>query len=61
MYTHVFQGKGNTILDDDGAVRLAIRAARERGVIFDTADGRGHYAFSVAKAAIADGFQPDVY
>ena len=60
VFTHVYQGKGSTILDGGGAVRLAVRAARERGVIFDTADGRGHYAFSVAKAAIGDGFLPDV-
>lgn len=60
VFTHVYQGKGCNIVDDRGRVRRAIRAARDRGVIFDTADGRGHYAFSVAKAAIADGFEPDV-
>lgn len=60
VFTHVYQGKGSNIIDSAGKVRQAVRQARARGVIFDTADGRGHYAFSVAKAAIADGFEPDV-
>ena len=59
-YTHVYQGKGHTIIDENGKVRPGIRRARERGVIFDTADGRVHYAFSVIKAALADGFEPDI-
>lgn len=60
VFTHVYQGKGHTIIGEDGKIRAGIKAARQRGVIFDTADGRGHYAFSVIKAALADGFQPDV-
>jgi len=60
VYTHVYQGKGHTIIDEAGKVRPGIWAARERGVIFDTADGRGHYAFSTIKDALADGFAPDV-
>ncbi|MDR3669921.1 MAG: amidohydrolase family protein [Holophaga sp.] len=60
VYTHVYQGKGHTILDASGKVRPGIRAARARGVLFDTADGRGHYAFQVIRAALADGFGPDV-
>lgn len=60
VYTHVFQGKGSNILTSSAKVRKAVREARERGVVFDTADGRGHYAFSVIKAALAQGFEPDV-
>lgn len=60
VFTHVYQGKGCNIIGDDGRVCQAIREARGRGVLFDTADGRGHYAFSVARAAIADGFEPDI-
>ncbi|MCX7780102.1 MAG: metallo-dependent hydrolase [Negativicutes bacterium] len=60
IYTHMYQGKGSTIINDKGKVCSAIREARARGILFDTADGRGHYAFSVAKAAIADGFEPDI-
>ena len=60
VYTHVFQGKGSTILDSAAKVRQSVRQARDRGIVFDTADGRGHYAFAVIKAALADGFEPDV-
>lgn len=60
VFTHVYQGRGSTIIGDDGKVRRAVRNARTRGVVFDSADGRFHYALKVAKAAIADGFEPDV-
>ncbi|WP_312423253.1 metallo-dependent hydrolase [Anaerospora hongkongensis] len=60
VYTHVFQGKGSSILTNSAKVRESVRQARERGIVFDTADGRGHYAFSVIKAALAQGFEPDV-
>lgn len=60
VYTHMYQGKGNTIIDNCNQVDQSILRARERGVIFDTADGRAHYAFKVVKAALAEGFAPDV-
>ncbi|SFL74887.1 metallo-dependent hydrolase [Pelosinus propionicus] len=60
VFTHVYQGKGSNIINERGKIRQAVREARTKGVLFDTADGRGHYAFSVAKAAIADGFEPDI-
>ncbi|MDR3561338.1 MAG: amidohydrolase family protein [Negativicutes bacterium] len=60
VYTHMYQGKGSNIIDGGGKVRQAVRDARARGVLFDTADGRVHHAFSVARAAIAAGFEPDI-
>ena len=60
VFTHVYQGKGSTIINDRGKVRQAFHEARKSGIIFDTADGRGHYAFSVIKAALADAFGPDI-
>lgn len=60
VFTHVYQGRGSTILGADGKVRRAVRDARARGVIFDCADGRFHYALKVQKTAIADGFEPDI-
>ena len=58
---HCFQNKGGVnILDDDGKVGRGAHEARERGVVFDTANGRGNYSFGVAKKAYADGFLPDV-
>jgi predicted amidohydrolase len=60
VFTHVYHGTGNTILDGQSKVKRGIQEARQRGVLFDTADGRIHYAFSTARAALADGFEPDL-
>lgn len=60
VFTHMYQGSGHTILDDTGKVSRGIHEARSRRVLFDTADGRVHCSFSVARAAIADGFLPDI-
>jgi len=60
VFTHMYQGKGNSIVNADGTIDERIYRARERGVIFDTADGRGHYSFDVAKKALTAGFVPDV-
>jgi Predicted amidohydrolase len=60
VFTHVYQGKGSNIISKAGEVKRSVIDARNRGVIFDTADGRGHYAFSVAESAISRGFEPDI-
>jgi predicted amidohydrolase len=60
VFCHVFQGTGLTIIGEDRKVLPGIKAARERGVIFDASNGKGHFSFIVARAAIADGFLPDV-
>jgi dihydroorotase len=57
---HCYHGKGSTILDEDGKVRQEIRKARKSGVFFDTADARIHHSYPVIKAALSDGFCPDV-
>lgn len=60
VYCHCYQGKGHTIVDENGRVYEAVRKARERGVLFDAANGTGNFAFSTATAAIKDGFLPDI-
>jgi predicted amidohydrolase len=60
VFCHVYQGTGFTIIGEDGKVLPGIKAARKREVIFDAANGKGHFSFAVARAAIADGFLPDV-
>ncbi len=60
VYCHCYQGEGFTILGGDGQVLDEIKEARERGVLFDACNGTLNFAFSVAKAALADGFAPDV-
>jgi dihydroorotase len=59
VVSHFLHGRGHGILDDRGQVRKEVRAARERGVVFDVAHGRMHVRFPVARAALAQGFYPD--
>jgi predicted amidohydrolase len=60
VYCHMYQGVGETIIGVDGIVRPKLYDARRRGVIFDTANGRKNFAFRVAKAALDEGFLPDI-
>jgi len=60
IFTHVYHGKGDTILDDKGRVLPEVLEARERGVIFDMAHGNNHFSNSVCRAAFEQGFFPDV-
>lgn len=60
VFCHVFHGTGGTILGSDGAILPEIRAARARGVMFDAANGRSHFAFAVAREALRQLFPPDV-
>lgn len=59
IYSHTFQGRGYSILDDGGKLLPEVHEARSRGVIFDTADARVHYLYSVIRAALAENFLPD--
>lgn len=59
VYCHVYQGAGKTILED-GAPSRGIAAARERGVLFDAANGMSHFNFDVAERALKNGFAPDI-
>jgi predicted amidohydrolase len=60
IYTHCYQGVGNTIILDDGSVDPQVLEARNRGVVFDSANGRGNFGLSCAKKALQAGFYPDV-
>lgn len=57
---HIYQGKGSTIIDENGKVKDAVFEARKRGVYFDSADARINHCYSVIKPAIAQGFKPDI-
>jgi Predicted amidohydrolase len=37
-----------------------VKEARRRGVIFDAANGRNNFIFSIAEAALRDEFLPDI-
>lgn len=60
IFTHMYHGTGSNIIADDGTIRKGILDARERGVLFDTADARVHFTFHVARTALNNGFQPDI-
>ena len=58
---HSFQAMGPySILDEQVRIYPEVWEARQRGVLFDSAQGRIHCSFPVAKAAIEQGFLPDV-
>lgn len=60
VVTHAFHNFGNTIINKEGQVYQAVKEAQEKGVLFDVANARFHFAFKVAWAAIRDGFLPDI-
>lgn len=59
IYSHVFQGRGYSILGEDGKILPEVWEARKRGVVMDAADARVHYTFPMLKQAISEGFYPD--
>ncbi|MDR1241812.1 MAG: amidohydrolase family protein [Deltaproteobacteria bacterium] len=56
---HVYQGRGHTILDAGGAVSADMRRARERGILFDAANGSAHFSLPLARKALEQDFLPD--
>jgi dihydroorotase len=60
VYCHAFHGVGHTILDEDGQVLPCVKEAKARGILFDVANGMAHFSFSVAQAAVEQGFYPDM-
>lgn len=60
VLAHCFHGVGHTILNEDNKVYPQIKAAQQRGVVFDCSNGVAHFDFNVAQAALDDGFYPDI-
>lgn len=70
VMTYLYRDEAWSILEPQSAsvsggnsstpqIRPAVRAARERGVLFDVGHGCGSFVFPVARAAIRAGFPPD--
>lgn len=59
VFGHAFHGTGECIIGKDGRVKDCVLAARKRGVLFDVANGIGHFVISVAQQALAEDFLPD--
>ncbi|SDE46400.1 metallo-dependent hydrolase [Sporomusa acidovorans] len=60
VFTHVYHGMGNGILDEKGMINRTVTAAKGKGVMFDAANGRSNFAFKTAWPAIKAGFYPDI-
>jgi dihydroorotase len=58
IVTHAYHGLSEGILDQQGRIKPAVRAAAERGVRFDVGHGRGSFSWRVAEQALAEGFLP---
>ena len=56
--THIFNGNAEQVLDGNGRVRGAVRAARERGVVLDVGHASIHCDAKVAARAIGEGLLP---
>jgi dihydroorotase len=59
ILTHSYHGLSHGILDEGGRVRRAVRAARDRGVVFDVGHGAGSFSWQVCETALAQEFPPD--
>ncbi|MCI8454644.1 MAG: amidohydrolase family protein [Lachnospiraceae bacterium] len=60
VYSHMYHGKGNTILDKHGKVQEALFKAQERGVLMEVGNGRVNFDFPVAEQAVSQGLWPDI-
>ncbi len=60
LVTHSFKGQPVTrIVDQQGNVKPQVRAARERGILFDIGHGSGSFSWAVSHQLAAQGFWPD--
>jgi dihydroorotase len=59
VVTHSFNSHPHGLLDAGGRIIPEVRAARERGVLFDVGHGAGSFSFQVMERCMKDGFLPD--
>ncbi len=60
VFCHMYQGNGDTILEENGKVKESLWDARKRGVIFDACNGNMNFSFRIAEKAMEQGFLPDI-
>lgn len=60
ILSHCYRPGPNCLLDERGGILPEVRAARERGVLFDVAHGMGAFDFSVVERALELGWEPDL-
>jgi dihydroorotase len=59
IYTHCFNSRPHGILDANGKILPEAKEARERGVLFDPAQGQTHLNFDVADKCFQQNFFPE--
>jgi len=59
VLTHAFRPFPNSPVTAQGTVKKPVLDARQRGVLFDIGHGKGSFAFTTARAMLANGFLPD--
>jgi len=60
VVTHCYTPQQPAIVDEKGRLRVAVRKAHERGVIFDVGHANGHFDFDLVGRAMGDGLLPDI-
>jgi dihydroorotase len=60
IVTHCYTPQKPSIVDESGHLLVAVRKARERGVIFDVGHAGGHFDFNLVRRAMGDGLLPNV-
>jgi dihydroorotase len=60
MITHAYHNNNTRLLDPAGKVLPAVRAAQDRGVLFDIGFGGYNFHWDVAEKGYAQGFVPDI-
>lgn len=60
VFCHCYHGQKNGIVLANGEIDPGILKARERGVMFDAANGRSNFSLKTARSAMAKGFLPDI-
>ena len=59
IYTHCYNSRPHGILDPNGKILPEAREARDRGVLFDPAQGQTHLNFDVVEKCLQQNFLPD--
>jgi dihydroorotase len=60
VITHCYTPQRPSIIDEGGRLLPEVRAAKERGVIFDVGHAGGHFDFNLVRRAMGDGIIPDI-
>jgi dihydroorotase len=60
VITHCFTPLAPSIVDERGQLRPPVRAAQERGVVFDVGHASRHTSFEIVRACLAQGLVPNI-